>query len=268
MTWWQAAVLGLVQGLAEFLPISSSGHLLLFRELFGLPAENLLLDTFLHMGTLAAVCVVLNKDIAEIFRHLFGKVTWLLAAATVPAVAATLLFEDFFDEAFSGSYLGISFLFTGAVLFLVHQFGNRSQDSGRPLTEVTWRQSISMGVAQAVAILPGVSRSGLTLSGGLASGVKRDTALRFSFLMSIIAIAGSFVLQMVDIAELGWAEASQGIGIFPLVLGTLVSGVTGVIALKWMLAWVRKGKLWVFALYVGVVGLWVLLDQTIMHLVF
>jgi len=268
MNIWQAMILGLVQGLAEFLPISSSGHLLFARALMNLPAENLLLDTFLHMGTLASIILVLRRDIADIFRNLFSKTTWLLLVATLPAVVATVLLGDFFDEVFGGKFLGISFLLTAAALLYVTFFGSRSREEGRPLYEMSYLQAVIMGFAQAIAILPGVSRSGFTLSGGLASGVNRDSAVRFAFLMAIPAIGGSFLLQVKDIVDMGWEAASGGMEILPLILGTIVACIMGFVALKWMLDWVRKGKLWIFAIYVAVLGLYTILDQYLFHILF
>lgn len=334
MTWWQALVLGLVQGLGEFLPISSSGHLVLFQNIFGMNGEVLLLDSLLHLATLVAVCIVLWPEIRMILRRPFRKLTWLLVVATIPAVIAALGLGDFIDKAFGGEWLGWGFLVTAGLMCLVGQLPwlaslrNRLKNPAlrytvvpgcslvlslllcalvRPEVEMTfgsiwlgavivaalmslvvlvplpsgghrrgksdvedisWGQAIVMGFCQAVAIAPGISRSGSTLGGGLLSGVQRESATRFAFLMSIPAILGSLVLQGKDVLEMGFTAAMGGIGVFPLLLGMAAALVSGLFALKWMLKLVQQGKLWTFGIYVAALGMLVLLDQSWWHLVF
>jgi undecaprenyl-diphosphatase len=276
MTWWQALVLGVVQGLGEFLPISSSGHLVFFQNLFGITEAPLLLDTLLHAGTLVSVFILLWREFLFLFRKPFRVMLYLILA-TLPAVAAQLLFGDFLESAFDGSLLGWSFLATSLLLLVAwlltekktaadkHACPDKSKSDG--LNRIKWYQALAMGTAQAVAILPGVSRSGSTLCTGLLTGVGRETAVRFSFLMSIPVIGGSILLQAKEVVTLGSA-ALGGLSPIFLALGVVAAAVTGLLSMSLMFRLVRKGKLWIFALYTGVLGIFVILDQTILHWVF
>ena len=263
MTWWQAIILGLIQGLGEFLPISSSGHLVLFQNIFNIKGEELLFDSLLHFGTLIAVFIVLWKDIWNILKKPIRKVTLNLIIATIPAVLAALFFGDFIDQAFGGGYLGWGFLLTAVILFLTAKMkpSNESPD----LDEINTKQTLTMGFMQAVAILPGVSRAGSTICGGLFTKGNRDAVTRFSFLMSIPAILGSLVYNVKDLFEIGTSET---IVISNVLLGTAVAAVAGVLSLKLMINLVKKGKLWVFGVYVLILGIAVLSDKYFLHLVF
>lgn len=266
LSWWQALLLGLAQGLGEFLPISSSGHLVLFQNIFGITEEVLLLDTLLHVGTLAAVFFALWPDILPLIRRPFQKTTLLLVIATIPAVAVTLLLGDAIDRLFAGTYLGWGFLLTAIILLTAGR--SRSHVNATGFYALGTWHALAMGTAQAVAILPGVSRSGSTIAGGLISGVDRDAATRFSFLMSIPAILGSLVYQLKDLAKIGVAASSAGMSLAAVLLGMLVAAVSGFLALKWMLRIVRRGKLWVFGIYTGALAALVLLDQYLFHIIF
>jgi undecaprenyl-diphosphatase len=266
LSWWQALLLGLAQGLGEFLPISSSGHLVLFQNIFGITEEVLLLDTLLHVGTLAAVFFALWPDILPLIRRPFQKTTLLLVIATIPAVAVTLLLGDAIDRLFAGTYLGWGFLLTAIILLTAGR--SRSHVNATGFYALGTWHALAMGTAQAVAILPGVSRSGSTIAGGLVSGVDRDAATRFSFLMSIPAILGSLVYQLKDLAKIGVAASSAGMSLAAVLLGMLVAAVSGFLALKWMLRIVRRGKLWVFGIYTGALAALVLLDQYLFHIIF
>lgn len=276
MTWWQALVLGIVQGLGEFLPISSSGHLVLFQNLFGITEAPLLLDTLLHAGTLVSVFILLWREFLFLFKKPFRVLLYLILA-TLPAVAAQLLFSDFLESTFSGSLLGWSFLVTSLLLLVTWFLSDKRSSVGKHsaaaenrvenLNTIKWYQALWMGGAQAVAILPGISRSGSTLCAGLLSGVDRETAVRFSFLMSMPVIGGSILLQAKDVLTQGSAVL-EGLSPVCLVIGVVAAAVTGLLSLSLMFRLVRKGKLWIFGLYTGVLGIWVLLDQTILHWVF
>ena len=263
MTTLQAIFFGIIQGLAEFLPISSSGHLVLVQNLLHIEGGMLLFDTLLHVGSLAAVLVVLWPDIRQMLRKPFGKTTWLLVAATIPAVVTALTLEDFLNMLFEGSslWLGIGFLLTPAVLLISGLWPAKAGRHGRApvespaLESLSWTQALIMGCTQAVAIMPGISRSGSTLSAGLLSGVDRDKATRFSFLMSIPAILGSLVFQAKDVLEEGFTAAMGGMSPVAVLLGMVAAAVSGFIALKWMMNLVRKGKLWAFAIYTCIIGI-------------
>lgn len=263
--------LGLVQGLTEFLPVSSSGHLVLFQRLFNMPETGLLLEILLHVGTLAAVLVCFWEDWWAMLRHLpTSRVFRLLVVATVPAIIVTLLLGDLLDRIFAGWFLGISFLITAALLFASDALARRSGSEGRlhrtGVDEMRYPQALSMGLMQAFAIIPGVSRSGSTIVGGLASGVSKRTAAKFSFMMSAVATLGSLVYKLKDLAEAG-SSAFEG-GWVAALLGMAVAAASGYLAIRWMLSLIQRVSLKWFGLYTGILGVLILIDQFFFGFVF
>jgi len=271
-----AVLLGIIQGLTEFLPVSSSGHLVLFQKLFGISEPTLFFDTMLHVGTLAAVVVVLWKDIWTILRKINQPLTLYLIIATIPTVIAALIFRKPLEEAFkTGHFLGFAFLMTSLLLIMAELLAKRGATHGKNAKNAAtmgWLDALVIGIMQAVAIIPGVSRSGATLSGALSRGLDRDFAARFSFLLSIPAILGAVVFQLKDVVK-GDAAGSAvgvagGIGTAAMIAGTLSAAIVGFFAVRLMLKIVREKSLWGFAVYTGVLGLLVLLDQFVFKLVF
>lgn len=249
-------LLGIVQGLTEFLPVSSSGHLVLLQNVFGISEPQLFFDTMLHLGTLVAVVIVMWQSIVDIFKNFFSKMTLFLIIATIPAVLATLLFGDFFEGAFGGAYLGYGFLLTACVLTISEMISKRVSKK----RELNMSSTLTMGVMQAVAIFPGVSRAGSTIAGGLVSGIGRREAASFSFLMSIPAILGSVVLQGAKIFN----ETALNVEWLPTIVGMVCAAVSGYFAIKFMLALISRKRLYGFAIYVALLGIFVLLDQTLL----
>lgn len=245
---FKTIILGLIQGLTEFLPVSSSGHLLVARKLFGLAEAGLLLDTMLHLGTLLAVIVVFWRDILEMIRRPFSHLTLLIIVGTIPTAIIGLVFKDFFEEiARSGVTVGWEFLATGLILWFADRIKNKGYKN---IKEITFMDALIVGALQGAAILPAISRSGLTIAGSLFQRIDRATAARFSFLLSIPAIMGAVVLQIPDLL----AGGTEAIGAGPLVLGTVVAAISGYFAIKWMLNIIRRGSLKVFAVYVWILG--------------
>jgi len=259
-----AVLLGIIQGLTEFLPVSSSGHLVLFQKLFGISESALLFDTMLHVGTLVAVVAVLWKDIWAILRKLNQPLTAYLIIATIPTVIAALVFRKPLERAFeTGRFLGFAFLMTSALLIGAELLAKRGAAKGGT-EKMNWLDALVIGVMQAIAIIPGVSRSGATLSGALSRRLDRDFAARFSFLLSIPAILGAVVFQLKDLmkgntAEVVGVTASGGIGTAAMIAGTISAAVVGFFAVRLMLKIVREKSLWGFAVYTGVLGLLVLI---------
>jgi len=271
-----AVLLGIIQGLTEFLPVSSSGHLVLFQKIFGISEPTLLFDTMLHVGTLAAVVAVLWKDIWAILRKLNQPLTLYLILATVPTVIAALAFRKPLERAFeTGHFLGFAFLMTSALLAAAELLASRDgygHVASLP-SFMNWLDALVIGLMQAIAIIPGVSRSGATLSGALSRRLNRDFAARFSFLLSIPAILGAVVFQLKDLVKGAAADAAGatvvgGIGAVAMIAGTISAAVVGFFAVRLMLKIVREKSLWGFAIYTGVLGLLVLLDQFVLKLVF
>jgi len=261
---WKAIIVGIVQGLAEFLPISSSGHIVLTQYLLGIREvgsehqPDLGFEVILHVGTLVSVLIFFRKSLWELTKSLKDstmvterkKIGWL-AVATLPAVAAALLFKDFFDAVPGRPVMVSGFLIvTGLILFIPRLV--KKGDS-----EVGLKHSLIMGVGQALAILPGVSRSGSTIAAGMLSGVKAERAAEFSFLMSIPAIAGGFVLTMKDrIEETGSVgEALKSCVTAPYLAGAIAAAVVGLFAIFLVMGAVRKGKLEYFSYYCFAAGI-------------
>ena len=261
---WKAIIVGIVQGLAEFLPVSSSGHIVLTQYLLGIRdvgAEhqpNLSFEIILHLGTLVSVLIFFQKSLWRLILSLFNSemkedrmmIVWL-GVATVPAVIAALLFKDFFDAA-PGKPVFVSCLLivTGFILFVPRILKGKAAKLGL-------KSSIIMGIGQACAILPGISRSGSTIAAGLVSGVKAEKAAEFSFLMSIPAIVGGFVLtlkeQMEQTGSLVRALSSCFNG--PYVAGAIVAGLVGLFAIYVVMGAVKRGKLEYFAYYCFTAGI-------------
>ena len=277
---FEAIILGAVQGIAEFLPVSSSGHLVLLQKIFGISEPALLFDTAVHGGTLLAVFIVLRQDIWNILRRIVQPLTLYLIIATVPAVIAALLFKDYIEAAFaSGAFLGFAFLGTSAMLVVSEilfrgmnkpgGFPSRLEDAatGRFQDEMNSGDALVIGILQAVAIIPGLSRSGATISGALARRLNRDFAARFSFLLSIPAILGALVLQVKGLAGTG-AFSRADIGMLPLALGTLSAAIVGFFSIRLAMKIVREHSLAGFAIYTGVLGVLVLIDKFGTHFFF
>lgn len=267
MSYIEAIILGLVQGLGEFLPISSSGHLALLQNLFGIEGEQILFfAVMLHLGTLVSVFICYWKDICELVVELFvtikdlctgkglklqerpvRKLGVMIIVATIPTAVIGLLFNDLF-ESFYGSFvaIGVGFLFTGVIMFLAERMGSAKKEIG----EMGFGTAILVGIMQGIAICPGVSRSGSTLVGGLSTGLKREFAVRFAFLISIPSILGSVVLEVPDAVAQGIDPALFG----PIAAGMVVAAISGYVAIKGMIKLVSKGKLSYFSYYVWALG--------------
>lgn len=258
----QATVLGLVQGLAEFLPISSSGHLILARAIMGISDEAastgafMMLDVLLHAGTLLAVLAVFWKDWWDILKNPFkSKTLLLLFIASVPALLTVVLLGDIVDSFFTGWFLGVSFLIT-AVFMLIAEAVSRRQ--GKWAEHPGFKHAICMGIMQAIALLPGVSRSGSTLMGGVTSGLNRKSAAKFAFMMSAPAILGSLIFEGKDALEMGYFAE---LALVPTIVGVIVAAVSGYLAIRFMLRLINKVSLNWFALYVALLGLVILVLQ-------
>ncbi len=263
-----AFILGLIQGLTEFIPISSSAHLVLAPWLFGWPAFGLFFDTILHWGTLLAVLVYFRSDWVNIVKGFITSLTtrgvwssrpggrladpasrlaWGIILGTIPAVVLALLFEDFFESLFATPRAVAAFLLvTAVILFASERLGRRR----RPLDTLTIPDTLVIGLAQAAAIAPGISRSGATIAAGLARGLTRDAAARFSFLLSTPAILGAGLLQGLQVAAT--SEAAPPLAV--LLIGFATAALAGYLCIHFLLNYLRRGSLNVFAIYCAVAG--------------
>ena len=267
MSVFTAILLGVVQGLTEFLPVSSSGHLVLLQKIFGMEEPALFFDTMLHAGTLIAVVVVLWRDIWAILRKIFQPLTAYLILATVPAVIFALLFKSNIEAAFeTGRFLGFAFLLTSALLVCAELLSRKAR-AGAGFKKMNWFDALIVGLLQAAAIAPGLSRSGATISGALFRKLDRDFAARFSFMLSIPAILGALVLQLFDLSK-GADAGAGGIGAAAVIAGTLSAAIVGFFAVRLMLKIIREKSLFGFAIYTGILGLLVLVNQFIVPFMF
>ena len=266
MTLLFAAILGLVQGLAEFLPISSSGHLAVLQNLFGMQEVDLLFDVLLHFATLVAICITYRQDIADMIREALEfvsdlrhpkpkgeepksalRLVLMILLATLPLVLV-LPFKDYLDRLNNSSYfIGVAFLVTGAVLLL----SDRMQNGRKTEKSMTVLDALKIGLVQAIATIPGLSRSGSTITAGMATGLNRNFAVKFSFLISLPAVLGATVLELIDASSDG-VDAS----LLPAyLLGMVIAGVVGYFSIKIVKLLTQKGKFGSFCYYCFFVGI-------------
>lgn len=250
-----AILLGIVQGITEFVPVSSSGHLVLLHEWLNFDLANpLAFDVAVHMGTLLAVVIFFWKDLSAYAKGFLdsllkrsissteSRLAWFLIAATIPGVIAGVLFDDFIEETLRSPVVVSIMLFLGALLFLVAE---RYTKRKKKVEQMTLKSSLLVGAAQALALIPGVSRSGITMVTGMQQGLKREEAARFSFLMSVPIIFGAGAKTALDVTTSGGVGSELPI----IVAGFASSGIVGYIVIAVFLRYLRKHPLDVFAYY-------------------
>jgi undecaprenyl-diphosphatase len=244
---WKVIILGIVQGVSEFLPISSDGHLLLAEHAFGISQNQLSLVIWLHLGTLAATCLVYWRELRDILRGDWWTAL-LLVMAMLPAAAFGLTCKSMLEEKFYHiEALGYFFWVTALALFLGERIF-RTNGIERETISVT--DALVIGIAQALAILPGVSRSGMTIAAGLACGLRRPAAARFSFLLSIPAVGGAVLLEGYETV----LQDNSSLDPWPIAVGVITSFVAGLIALRWLLWLLRRYPMHGFAIYCTLLG--------------
>lgn len=271
MTYFQAIILGLIQGLAEFLPISSSGHLALLQYFFGVDSEQVLpFAVLLHLGTLISVFIIYWKDICELVAEL-GRVIkdiftgkglrinanptrrlgFMIIVATIPTGIMGLLFNDFFNNLYLNIVaIAAGLIITGIILLVAEKIGK----SNKGVMEMKFKHAVFVGIMQGIAICPGISRSGSTLFGGLISGLDRKFAVKFAFLVSIPSILGSVVMEAPDAFAQGMDMSLLG----PVIAGVIIAAISGIVAIKWMIKVVSDKSLFGFTVYVWLVAIAVL----------
>ena len=292
MTTLQALVLGVLQGLSEFIPISSSGHLVLLQKLFNISEGSMNFDIFLHLATLISLCIVMRKKLLAYLREPLGHVPKMVVLGTVPTVIIAFAFGKFFSELFeTGVSLGFGFLYTAIILYLAEKqsgeagnsimpdgaTGKQIARSGEAGMRIKPAGALVVGLAQGIAVTPAVSRSGSTIAAGLMTGASRADAIEFAFLMSIpvtlLAVAQD-MLKMITGGELfSSAEAAvvgtrAAFGPVEMAVGFAAAAVTGYFSAKYMLKAIQKIKLTWFSAYVGILGALILLDQLFFGVVF
>jgi len=258
MTWLEALILGIIQGLTEYLPVSSSGHLTILGTLFGMTGEeNLSFAIAVHIATILSTLVVLRKEIWDIIKGVF-KFQWneetryiaKILLSMIPVAVVGLLFKKEIEKIFgSGLFIvGCMLLLTAALLLFSHLYKPKQKE------KISFKDALIIGISQAIAVLPGLSRSGTTISTGLVLGIKKENIAKFSFLMVIIPVLGEAFLDLMKGMKTGFALASSGISSTNLLIGFIAAFIFGTIACKWMLNLVKKGKLIYFAIYCAIIG--------------
>lgn len=266
----EAILLGILQGATEFLPISSSGHLVLFPAIFGMTQPSLALIAVAHLGTLLAVLVYFRHDIWSIIKAVIGgikqrdpfgdtnaRLGWYIALGTIPAATIGLLLEDYFEKVFSNPTAAAFFLLVTAFLLVAAE---RMFTGAKLLAEMSWWDALIIGLFQTLALLPGISRSGSTITAGIWRGLNRTSAARYSFLLGVPAILGAGILALSDVFGSG-NMSSQ----WPSFLAAFVAAaVTGYACIYFLLAWLRRHSLYIFAVYCALLGggylLWIYLN--------
>ena len=262
----QGIIIGIVQGLTEFLPVSSSAHLVFIQNILGVES-SLAFDTFLHLGSLLAVLWFFRGDIIKMLKSWwlsigdllqgrfkqgfiddpYKRLAWYVILATIPVGLVGVLFEDSVESLFAGAlYVPAFFLFvTGTILYL----SQRMTSGEVNFNNIGPKEALFMGLGQACAILPGLSRSGTTIAAGLVIGLDKEFAAKFSFILSIPAIFGAFLVQLKDIGS------AMDTNFLPIFLGFIAAFIAGYAAIKWMLELIQKRSLDIFAYYCWIVGI-------------
>ena len=255
MSWWEALILGLLQGLTEFLPVSSSGHLEIGQALLGTSGEeNLTFAIVVHAATVLSTLVILWKEVAQLFRGTFTTPKWnedknyvaMILVSMIPVFVVGMFFKEQVEGLFGSGLLvvGICLCVTAVLLYFSEWLSKRRAGIGH---EVGYKDAIIIGLAQAVAVLPGLSRSGTTIVTGLLCGVKKESVTKFSFLMVLIPILGEAFLELLDV--LSGEVVAGSLGIMPLLVGFVAAFLSGCLACRFMINIVRRQKLIYFAIY-------------------
>jgi undecaprenyl-diphosphatase len=260
MTIWETIILGLLQGVTEFLPISSSGHLVLVPAILGWPAADLALVSIVHQGTLLAVLVYFRRDLWQIIQagwrglvqrqplaEADSRLGWYIVAGSIPAGIAGLSLESFFEEAFGTPVVSAAFLLVTAVFLVI---GERMLSGKKLIENLTLSDAMVVGFFQMLALFPGVSRSGSTITGGLLRGLDRAAAARFSFLLGIPAILGAGLLSGLDLLQADDLAAQAPL----LFAGFAAAAVSGYLCIHFLLTWLRSHSLYLFAGYCAAFG--------------
>lgn len=268
----EAIIVGIVQGLTEFIPISSSAHIILAQDLLGVKQPGITFEIVVHLGTLISVFWVFYDDIIRLIKAFLSipkallnkdsfeslqtkderNFIYMLIIATIPTAVIGFLFKDFFSSVYAYTkVIGFTLLITGGILWLSQRMASGYKREGN----ITLLDSVIIGLFQGLAIFPGISRSGSTIAGALFRNLDRETAVRFSFLLSVPAILGATVLEISEAVAVGF-DTSLAI---PYLAGLVFSAIAGIIAIKWLVALLKSGKLHYFSYYCWTVGILVII---------
>ena len=278
MTLFQSILLGIVQGLTEFLPISSSGHLVIVPYLLGwelVPSDAFIFDVLVQVATLVAVIAYFWKDLLKIMQQMLrclgekrpfadsqARLGWFLLISTLPAGLLGLLLKDSVERAFASPRMtGFFLIGTALLLFIAEKAGKRNVD----LDDIDWKDALWIGFSQVLAIFPGVSRSGATIAGGMTRNLDRASAARFAFLMSIPVMLAAGFLAFIDLIQLQQTINQTGASNNNLILsfapGFLAAAITGYLSIRWLIGYLKKHPLYLFALYCSILGIFIVITS-------
>ena len=266
MSFIEVLILGFIQGIAEFLPISSSAHLIIFRDIFGIGAGmsanmDLTFDIALHFGTLLAIGVFFFWDFIKMIQKGFtkgvkdddGKILWYLVAATIPAAIVGVLFEEPIEKVIRSNYvvIALALAIMGIIIYLADKYSKQTKN----IKQMTLKDAIIIGCSQVFALIPGFSRSGTTIAAGRVLGLERESAAKFSFFLSAPVVLGAVTLQLIK--DSAWSVIAANISTF--ILGIVVSFVVGILCIKYLLKYLQKHNFKIFMIYRVVLAMIVLL---------
>jgi len=266
MNIFEAIILGIVQGIAEFLPISSSGHLIVTQKILNINIDDAYLFTFdivVHLGSLVAIMIIFRADIWKLIKNPFCKMTALLIIGTVPAVFAGVFFRDAIVNLRSGIWLAAAFTLTGVLMMAADKFPPGTKEE----KDISYLDALFVGICQALALPPGISRSGTTITGALSRKINREAAARYSFLLAIIAIAGAGALDGMKFLR-GNAAALHEIGAAALIIGFFTSFAVGFFSIKLLLQLIKACKLKYFAFYLWALAGIIAIDYFVLKKIF
>lgn len=270
MDFLSVIILGIVQGIAEFLPISSSAHLIIFRDIFGIgagmnPNMELAFDIALHLGTLLAIAVfffndfikMITKGLTKGVKDPDGKILWYLIAATIPAAVIGVLFEDVIENAIRTNYLiiGLALAVMGVIIYLADKYSK----STKTIKKLTLKDAILIGCSQVFALIPGFSRSGTTIAAGRVLGINREDAAKFSFFLSAPVVCGAVVLKLLDSTT--WTIIAANVTTF--ILGILIAFLVGLLCIKFLLKYLDNHNFKIFMIYRLIIALIVIICAVI-----
>ena len=254
----EAIILGVVQGITEFLPVSSSGHLVLLQEIFGIENNVILFDCILHLGTLFAVLTIYRKQILNLLKNPFGEFAKKLYLSTFFTLIIVFILKDFFENAFSGTTLIFGFLTTAIFLLIAEKI---SQKNKKPI-KINYLSASLIGIFQGFAVTPGLSRSGTTISCAIAQGINKEDATEFSFLLSIPIIVASTLFEFIKVSKI----ENLSLPLMCFIVGFLCSFLSGYLAIKIMIKTIKKAKYHYFSIYLVVLSLFLILNKFFLFL--
>lgn len=251
----KAIILGIVQGLTEFLPISSSGHLLVFENLLGFKSGGMFFNVLMHVASLLAVVIIFWKDIVKILKNPLGKDMQKIIIATIPTVVIALIVNYFFDDYALNFFVGFGFLISSIIIFVTSILQRKKQSV--VCKELNLKKSFIVGIVQGLAVFPGISRSGSTICAGLIQKVEREECASFSFIISILVILGGMIFELVGGIKNGFGNVDA----LSCVFGFVCSFIVALFSIKIMMKIVKNGNWWGFSIYLLLLSIVVLLNQ-------